>query len=450
MSNEPTTKLNSSRTIFALLFVIPIFSVLLYGSTDISALIPLSVLTAALGSVWIVRVWRQGRLRLNTDAIQLPLIGLILLGIVQLLPLGDPGVPQSALSAAASNALSLDPFSTRVFVFRLIGYSIFFAAALTFIDSGRRYRSAIAVIVIFGGTVAFLGILQKLASPEAIYGVRKHTGAIPFGPYINQHHFASLMVLFSGVAFAHLLGRGFERQVKLLIGISLAIMTIAVLLTGSRGGIISYLAMVSVSGLAWFYTRRGESTAVRGWLPLAAGGLVAVLAVLGTALFVGGGDSLMRGIGLGDAAGDVTSGRLHFWTVAWEIFKANPIIGAGLDAFGVAYTRFDTGSGLFRVEQAHNEYLQMLADGGITAFALTIAFIVILFRRAMGRLQEEKSELIRTTVIGCFAGCVGIFVHSLFDFPLRTAGNAYCFLLVIALLLAPVSSAMLRPTSRER
>lgn len=449
MSLEAEINLRPSRTIFALLFIIPIFSVLLYGSTDISALIPLSLLTSILGGIWIIRSWRVGRLEVNIDSVQLPLIGLLLLGLVQLLPLGDPGLAADTLAVAPSSALTVDPFSTRIFLIRLVGYLIFFAAALTFIDTSERYKTAVAIIVIFGGIIAFVGILQKLASPDAIYGVRKHANAIPFGPYINQHHFASLMVLFSGVAIAHLLGGGVTRQVKLLIGISAAIMAVAVPLTGSRGGMISYFSMLGVSGLAWFYGQREETVAGRRRLPLLATGSVAAIVALGTVLFLGGGDSLMRGIGFAQTSDDISSGRLHFWSVAWQIFTANPIIGAGLDAFGVAYTRFDTEGGLYRVEQAHNEYLQMLADGGIIAFGLMIAFIVLVVRKGIRRIRTERNSFIRTTTIGCLAGCVGIFVHSLFDFPLRTAGNAYCFLLVVAIMLAPVTSSMFETSGRE-
>src|SRR5690606_21931403 len=135
-----------------------------------------------------------------------PVAALLLLGMIQLMPLGDSGIPAGSLSVAASNALTLDPFSTRLFLIRLGFYLIFFAAVLTFIDSADRYRRAVTVILVFGGVIAFVGILQKLASPDAIYGVRKHSGAIPFGPYVNSHHFASLMVLLSGIAIAHLLG----------------------------------------------------------------------------------------------------------------------------------------------------------------------------------------------------------------------------------------------------
>ena len=443
-----TSEPRKSRTIFALLFVIPILAVLLYGSTDVGALIPLTILTALLAGAWIGRCWRSGVFDLNLDLIQLPLIGLLILGLVQLIPLGDSGIQADILSVSPSNALSIDPFWTRIFLVRLVGYIIFFAAALTFIDTEERYRRALTVILIFGGVIAFVGILQKLASPDAIYGVRKHSGAIPFGPYINSHHFASLMVLISGIAVAHLLGNAISKQIKLLVAISAAVMAIAVPFTSSRGGVIAYIAMVSVAVLAWFY-RVKEKDAV-GWTPILAGGAGLALVVIGSLVYLGGEASMLRGFGIENAADDISSGRFHFWSVAWQIFLANPILGTGFDSFAMAFPRFDTQSGMFRVEQAHNDYLQMLSDGGIVAFLITMAFIVMLVRKALKRIREESDDLLRTTVIGGLAGCVGILVHSIFDFPLRTAGNAYVFLLVTALMFAPLAISARRSSGRGR
>ena len=439
---------SSNKSIFVLLFVIPIIAVLVYGSTDVWALLLFAPFFSVLGGSWIVRSWRNGVFKINTDTIQLPLLGLLILGVVQLLPLSDSGVPPGALSIPASNAISLDPYWTRIFLVRVVGYIIFLAAALTFIDSAGRFRKAVAVLITFGGALAFIGILQKLASPDAIYGVLKTAQAIPFGPYVNQHHFASLMVLLSGVAISHLFGNGVTRQVKLLIAISALIMAISVPLTSSRGGMISYFAMLLVSG--WAYFDRGEKTTSKTWLPVfGAVAAVAVIAV-GVVFFLGGADSLLRGVGFQNTSDDISSGRLHFWSIAWKIFTANPVFGAGLDAFGAAFTQFDTRSGAYRVEQAHNDYLQMLADGGIVGFALLIAFIFLLIRKSLTRVRECSNDFVRTTVIGGLAGCIGILVHSFFDFPLRTAGNAFFFLLVVGVMFAPVTAEMFKVSARER
>jgi len=170
----------------------------------------------------------------------------------------------------------------------------------------------------------------------------------------------------------------------------------------------------------------------------AAGAAAVILIVAGSVLFLAGADPLVRGLGMQAGQTDVTGGRLHFWSVALKIFVDNPIIGAGLDAFGVAFTRYDTWNGMWRVEQAHNDYLQILADGGVIGLACAAAFIFLLFRRGLTVIRRSSSPGRRSIAVGALAGCFGILVHSFFDFPLRTPSNAYFFLLLAAMATVPL------------
>ena len=421
-----------NRTLFLLLTFIPIVTALLYGGTSTFAMLVIGPMLAVLGVTWAVRSWRLSELTINADPLLYPMIALLALALFQLLPFGGAGAAGEILKVPASNALTLDPYSTKIFILRLSGYILFFAAALTFIDSEDRLRELVAAIAIFGGVIAFVGIIQRLASPDAIYGVRPTPDAIPFGPYINRHHFATLMVLFSGVVLSHLLGGAVARDKKLLFAIPLVLMAVAVVLTGSRGGVIAYLATFSLCVFA--HLRTGG----RARLPLILGAGAFAIFIVFLVTFLGGADALLRSTGLQTAAEDISSGRTHFWSVAWQVFKSHPVVGAGMEAFGVAYSRFDTRNGFFRVEQAHNDYLQMLADGGLIGLAMVAAFIFFLVRKAAAAFSEvEAGEYQRVTRIGAFAGCVGVLVHSFVDFPLRTASNAFFFLLVVAMLAVP-------------
>ena len=423
------------RAPFFLLAFIPIVAALLYGGSSTFALLVIGPLLAVLGVAWAMRAWRLSEVTINVDPLLYPLLALLALSLFQLLPLGNSGVPADILSVPASNALTLDPYSTKIFIFRLLGYILFFAAALTFIDSEERLRKLVSTLAIFGGVIAFAGIIQRLASPDAIYGMRPTPDAIPFGPYINRHHFATLMVLLSGVVLSHLLGGAVARDKKLLFAIPLVLMAAAIVLTGSRGGVIAYLVTFSLCVAA--HLRSGGRTRLP--LILGAGAFAVFIVIL--VIFLGGADALLRSTGLQLAADDISSGRLHFWSVAWQIFTANPILGAGMDAFGLAYTRFDTRNGMFRVEQAHNDYLQILVEGGVVGFAIVAAFIVLLVRKGAAAVgDDEAGEYQRVTRVGAFAGCVGVLVHSFVDFPLRTASNAFFFLLVAAMLAVPTFS----------
>jgi O-antigen ligase len=232
-----------------------------------------------------------------------------------------------------------------------------------------------------------------------------------------------------------LLSRSTQRDKKALYFIAFLLMLIAVVMTGSRGGLIGTFAVV-MAVLGGLYLSGRETPAESGQAKVGptvvAGAGVVLVIVAGVVAFLGGADPLVRGIGLQSDHSDPTSGRMHFWSVAWKIFLDHPIAGAGFDAFGVAFTKYDTWNGYFRVEQAHNDYLQLLADGGILAFACVAAFIFLFVRLSVKRIKSSGQKR-RTIAIGALAGCCGILVHSVFDFPLRTPSNSYFFLLLAAL-----------------
>lgn len=421
-----------------LILVTPMLATIGYGATEMWAYVPLAFLTALTAIFWIADGLKRGAIAYSSSPLQLPILSLILLGVVQLLPLG-PHLGSELLSVSTSSSLSLDPYATRFFTIRLVMLSIFFSAALALIvDRGLAKRVAIAIIS-FGALMAFAGILQRLASPDAIYGFRSTPQAIPFGPFVNQHHFAAFMEMTAGLTLGLLLGEVFEKNKKGLLLIAIFLMMLAVVMTGSRGGLISSLGATAFILFAHFYlTTRSHKLRAAARLRLAISAAAILAAVALAVVFLSGADPLVRGLGMQSGQADFSSGRAHFWFVAWKIFLDNPIIGAGYDAFGVAFTKYDTWNGTFRIEQAHNDYLQALADGGLIFFTCIAFFIALLLKRGIHVVRRAASPGRRSIAIGALGGCVGILIHSFFDFPLRTPSNAFFFLLLVVLATAPL------------
>ncbi|MFN6962573.1 MAG: O-antigen ligase family protein [Pyrinomonadaceae bacterium] len=431
--------------VVVLLCVTMFAACLAYGGVDTGMLAALSTLSAVTVLVWAWTAVRAGTLDLKTSPLQLPLVALAAIGIVQLLPLGDAGIAAGTIAVEPAAALSFEPYATRLFLARLVLYIIFFAAALTWVNSERRLKAVAAAIVAFGAAIAFFGILQWLAKPAAIYGLRASPQAIPFGPYVNQHHFAALMEMTSGVALGLLFGGALHRSRVPLLVAAVIVMGTAIVMTGSRGGMISFIGVAAFGIAGGLMTRRrhGRAEASRtssGRLLAVAGGIALVLLIAGLAVFLGGAESLLRGTGLTGGTGDVTSGRGHFWRTGLKIFLDHPLLGTGLDAFGTAFTRYDTTSGAFRVEQAHNDYLQILCDAGVAGFVCVAAFIYLLFSAGFRTIVNAGSKLRASVAVGALAGCLGIAIHSFFDFPLRTPANAYFFLMLATLAVARVAT----------
>ena len=425
-----------SGAIFFLLCVILIFSTLAYGAVETWAFGFIAVLTGLIAVFWLLDAWFNREFRFDTNLLQLPILGLILIGVIQLLPLRSPETGD-AISVPPVLSLSINPYATRIAVMQLIIFLVFFAAAYTYINSAQRLRKIVTVVIVFGAIMAFFGILQRLASPEGIYGWRLTPQAIPFASFVNQHHFAAFMEMCIGLTLALLVGKATEKDKRLLLIIAIVLMGIAILLTGSRGGVLSLLGVLGFVLLTNFLrkTDAGEELSreerrarFKRNIAMVGGGFGLLIVLFGAVLLLGGDAPLSRGIGLTTQA-DVSSGRLHFWSVGLQIFAAHPIIGAGLDAFGTAFPLYDTWNGNFRVEQAHNDYLQILADAGILGFLCVAAFIFLLFKQGFQKISAEHSHFRRSVSVGAMAGCFGILIHSFFDFPLRTSSNAFFFLL---------------------
>lgn len=442
---EESSRLSS--IIFLVLCIVPMFATIMFGAVDNMTWAIISVFWAAIVLLWLVETWKGRGFLFNPSALQIPIIGLITIGLVQLLPLSGATGADILSGLEPSQAISFEPFATRFFVIRLAIYLIFFAACLAFINNERRLKKAVLMIVIFGAAMAFFGVLQRLANPEGIYGFRETPQAKPFGPFVNQHHFAAFMQLTGGLTISLLFGKNVSRERQIMLATALVVMGVAVILTSSRGGILGFVAVflfvILVNFLSGRWSKKSrakrDKSNVQRNVGIALAGIAIVVMILGVVLFVGGDDSLLRGIGVANTNVDISSGRLHFWPIAIAIFLEHPILGVGFDAFGVAFTQHDSWSGALSVQQAHNEYLQTLADSGLAGFICITGFIFLLFRNGLQTI-ENATGFRREAAVGALAGCFGILIHSFFDFPLRTPSNAFFFLLLCAIATVPIRS----------
>ncbi|MGI8468714.1 MAG: O-antigen ligase family protein [Pyrinomonadaceae bacterium] len=439
---ESMTQKKSSRvrgSIFFVLCVMLVFATIAYGAVDAWAMALLSVFAGFVVLLWLADSFIGREFRFSANPLQIPILGLILIGFIQLLPLRG-AVEPDLLSFPATYSISLAPYATRFFIVLLVVNLIFFAAALTFIDSQKKMRLMVFTIIIFGALMAFFGVIQSLTgdNPNSILGMRENAGSFPFATFVNRHHFAAFMNMTIGLTLGLLYGEATKKDKRLLLIIALVLMGIALVFTSSRGGILSLFGVVGFVVLINLLKKdEGDefdekSSAFRRNFILIGGGLALILVLFGAVLLLGGDTPLMRGIGLSNEA-DISNGRTHFWYVALQIFLHNPILGTGLDSFGIAFSRYDTWNGNFRIEQAHNEYLQILADAGIFGFLCVAAFIYFLFKQGLRIVDNSVDSFRKSVAVGALAGCFGILIHSFFDFPLRTSSNGLFFLMLAAL-----------------
>lgn len=453
----------ASRFAFLGICVAIVLTALAYGTVHYWALALFNLGGLTILLLWVLDAWRLGNLRVSSNLLQLPLLGALGLGLFQLLPLRAVA-PSGATAAGLANSLSLDPYSTKLVLVQLATLLIYFAATLVFVDTPHRLRLLVRTIMIFGFGLAIFGLTQSFTSPNKVYWVRELAQSTAFGPFINRHHFAGYMELTIALPLGLLFSGVVDKERRLLYLFIAGLMGVALVMTTSRGGIISLVAEIMflvVVTTIWRkqdeqhhrhkqdehrHRHRPKTSRLRG-AALRIGLATALLVGLFLGVILLGGEFSINRFIDSVNTDDPTTGRAHFWSVTLEIIKAHPYVGTGLGAFGVIYTKYDTRNGLFRLEQAHNDYLQVLSDGGIIGAVLALSFLVLLFYLALKRARS-KDDFRRGVALAGLSGCFAVLVHSFFDFTLHTTSNALLFLVMAAI--ATTDGRVEEPTRSRR
>jgi len=414
-----------SKAAFFLICLTIIVTTMLYGTVHQPTIALFYLFVGVLLILWAADNWMSGTLRYSRSLFQVPLFAFAVYAFVQIIPFGSFTDPTGISNIPRT--LSIEPFATQMTAIHLIALGMFLAVALVYLDSAERLRRLVTVLVVFGFLYAFFAILQSVLSPTRIYGIYGNGNLTPFGSFVNRHNFAAYMEMLVSIPLGLLFVGAVKPDKRLLYIIAVVLMTSSLFLSSSRGGLIALLAEI----IFLVILTTGEKGNRKIFLKIVLS-LLLVAAAVGGAIFVGGDTSLTR-IAETASSQDVTSSRMHIWNVTLKIITDNLPFGAGIGAYAQAYTQHDTASGLDLVEQAHNDYLQIIADAGIVGVVIGAFFLFWLFKTGF-RNSRRQNMFRRGIGVGAFAGCYAVLVHSLFDFVLHTTAISILFLTLLAML----------------
>ncbi len=264
-----------------------------------------------------------------------------------------------------------------------------------------------------------------------------------FGPFVNRNHFAGFLELGVGLAGGLLIGRT-VKQIWLAVYASAAlVMCAGIALSASRGGVLAlaaevvFLALVAIPTFISKNRSHNERRRAAVLLRVAGAFVLGAAAIVGS-MFLVGSEGLVQNFAQvqtetqSEQQASERFSRRNIWRATSELIREHPLLGVGLGAFQFAYTRYDQSSGAQRVEQTHNDYLQILADAGIVGGVLALTFILLLFGRGFAAAQTHDRRK-RAIVLGALTGCFAIAVHSFVEFNLQITANAQLFLALAAL-----------------
>jgi O-antigen ligase len=228
---------------------------------------------------------------------------------------------------------------------------------------------------------------------------------------------------------------------KIVVAGIAALMAASIFLSGSRGGMAAFIAQMVVLGVLMARKREG------GWRqPLMLGSFLAVVIVF--LVWMGGNALTQRLISIHSEAREEINGgiRLSIDRDCLRMLIKRPILGWGLGTFPTVYPEFRSFYTNFFVNQAHNDYLQLLVETGLAGFSIAVWFLVLVFRQAAGKLKNWTETASGSMTMAALLGCVGILVHSFLDFNLQIPANAALFYVLCAI----AASAPLQESQRRR
>jgi O-antigen ligase len=302
----------------------------------------------------------------------------VLVACLQVIPLYVKAFP------ASYQILSLNPFETGRFAIRLGAVGLTLTLLLRFTKTQSQLLKLAQLVIFVGVASAVLAIWRRMLPDNTLASLWNSKDG-DFGQFTNRNHFTLLMEMCLGPTLS-LAFYSYGPRRFLYFDIAL-LLSLALILVNSRGGVISMIAQLAF--MSWIYfsvtfasslmeqtsTKFGcESRAQQFWR-IAQGVTLRsllILLLLGTVsagvVWLGGESVRER---LESVPGElvprsgplenVNPRRLEIWTATWKLIKAHPFMGSGIGAYKTAISQYLNSGGSWEPQQAHNEYLELTA-----------------------------------------------------------------------------------------
>ena len=453
-----STAKDSNIRLYAMIAFIAIVFLAGGGSrADIMSLMFLRPLAIGLVVYAVLASWPERR---GFEAPTLFLLGGIGLVLLHLLPL-PPGIwhslPGRELIVETDRELGLEglwrplTLSPSRSLNTLFSFSIPLAAILLFQIQNDHNRTIVwPVLLGFAVLSVAVGVLQLLDGPNSpLYLYRVTNDGSMVGIFANRNH-NGVFIGFSVLLVAMSL---FRSKIKLGASARLILFAIfagglgmACLVIGSRAGLIVYAVNLFASVLYIRGSRGSPRPAaalktgrIRKLPPAIVFGVVgSFVGLFALALYLGRGEAVTR---LKEES-VLSDTRYELLPTYLDMLSAYFPIGSGFGSFELAFRIFEPDSFLQPqfLNHAHNDFLQIVIEGGLGALAL-LAMFLVWFTVKIARIWRETHGR-PWSAPWAFAAVMFIIsmgIASLVDYPLRVPSLAMAFMFACGQLVRPVN-----------
>jgi len=302
-----------------------------------------------------------------------------------------------------------DSFATCMATVQWATYLAVFLAGYLLLGTPHLRRRFRAVMLWFAFLVALWATVQSFTSSGRVFWMfPSGYSDLVMGPFVSQNHFAAFIEVVLPFALLGALG---EARSSLLPAVMAAVMYASVIASASRAGaVLATLEIVVVAALVWIHAGAN--------VRLAGGALLRIAALLAVFTAVVGWQCVWSRL----TAPDPMWVRHALALSSVRMIVDHPGFGVGLGAWPAVYPRYalvDLGA---YVNQAHNDWLQWTAEGGLPFGLLLASLFLWSLRPAVKSIWG--------------LGVIAVFLHALVDYPFSRPALGSWTMLVLAMLAA--------------
>jgi O-antigen ligase len=346
--------------------------------------------------------------------------------------------------AAAARPLSIAPAATIVSLMLAGSFVLLFWSARSMFRRGG-VRVVTRSVTWLALVLAAVGMMQHLTAPGLMYWAwPTPRGVRPFGPFMNHSDFASWLImalpLIAGYTLARIQSREHTSAPRRIhidastiwLVVALCLVAASLVVGLSRSGLIGGVAGLAV--FAWLASRRMPRR-TRATFLFAHLLVIFVAAAYANPRAFSSRISETIALGLGP--------RRAVWHETWPMVRDFWATGVGAGAYQQAMVVYQQSPRVFYFNHAHNEYLQLVAEGGLLVAIPLLCALAAAVSRIRARLTADHSAAFSIRA-GAVGGLVAIAVQSIWETGLRIPANGLLFAVLAAIAIAepPASPAI--------
>lgn len=364
--------------------------------------------------------------------------------------------------------ISIDSYSTKLYLAKACILGVFFWLTLVLIDSRRRIEWLAKVIVLSGLIQALAGVVMMAsgATFQLFFVPMDDTRA--HGTFASPDHFAGYLELTLAVGIGLMIAKLDGRSVthwrkrlhgwlallisgKAMLRLALIIMVVGLVASRSRMGNAAFFSSLLIVGLVTvIFAKHAARTTLMFITSLIIldvviiGGVVGVEKVVqriqNTNLETQANEKAVIPV-VANPAIPVTrilsqeesvEQRTLAARSSVQLIRDFPWFGLGGGVFQWAFSPYQPPKLFGLWEHAHNDFVEIVSEAGITGFVLLLLLVLDSVRCSFVMLINSRDQLSRGMAFASLMGMIALLIHGVVDFNFQITANAMLFIIVMS------------------